>query len=276
MFARMYAWSSRLLAAASQEPAPERSQASGVAGPSVPVYFLPAPRRAPDLSSNEMLLVRQGENGVLAGDLLERAGLGADAGRRALRSLFEKGVLTLSPGRAGDAWKWRALLPRDVQLPGKLPDIVRLPPGDSSARAASAMGRAPPPCLPRVAVPRAPATPPQAPSRNAESAPAAPPPSCESAARRQANPWTVFPSVRTKSIVPGVERPLFQRGQVLSQLAHAGRAGERDVGVRAREAEAGAVAGGRRLPGRHGHEAPFRAASPHRAAVVTNRVPIPR
>jgi hypothetical protein len=171
MLARMHAWARRF-AAVKQQLGPERAPMPAGIDLGAPLYFLPAPRVAPDLSKSEMALVRHGENGASASDLLDRAGLGPLAGRRALASLIEKGVLTLSMGRAGDPWKWRALLPRDVQVPGMLPVIVRVRHADASVPTTPVTEhRAPPPCLARVEVRRATTAAPALPSGRSVSAP---------------------------------------------------------------------------------------------------------
>ncbi len=74
-----------------------------------PLYLLPPPRLV-DLTADEEALLYCSLDGKTVGGLLSSAAVPEDRAARALFSLFEKGVLTLSLGRAGEGWKWRAVL----------------------------------------------------------------------------------------------------------------------------------------------------------------------
>jgi hypothetical protein len=106
-----------------------------------PLYFLPAPRHIQDFTPDEMKLLCGAENGITVEALLSSSAMDEGRAARALFSLFEKSVLTLSMGQASDAWKWRAalrgsVLPCDAQQPPSHPPrapLLRVAPPTSAA-----------------------------------------------------------------------------------------------------------------------------------------------
>lgn len=122
------------------------------------VYLLPAPRRLLHLAPDEVSLLRHVDHAVPLQALLTRAGLPEHRAVRALFALFEKRVLTLALGQAGEAWKWRAVMAESGYAPlplapsspaaaPRLPPIVRTAPAPTPA-APPVLG--PPPRLSRT------------------------------------------------------------------------------------------------------------------------------
>ena len=147
-----------------------------------PVYLLPAPRRLIDLAPDEVELLRHADHAIPMQTLLTRAGLPGDREVRALFALFEKQVLTLALGQAGEAWKWRAVMAESGYAPlplapsspaaaPRLPPILRMAP--APAPAAPPL-RGPPPRLSRSAATPGPIPTPMPISR-ARATPAPPP-----------------------------------------------------------------------------------------------------
>jgi hypothetical protein len=132
------AWFRRLLAAdrilaAAVVPVPAQLDHEA------PVYLLPAPRRLVELAADEVALLRHADHGLSIQALIRRAGLPEPRAVRALFGLFERRVLTLALGQAGEAWRWRAVLAESGYAPlppaastpsaaPRLPPIVRVAP----------------------------------------------------------------------------------------------------------------------------------------------------
>ena len=102
-------WFARLLAT--------RSRVAPVPHPAPPeldhaasLYLRPPPRHLLDLTPDEVELLRRADHGTTVGLLLSASGLPEPRAVRALFGLFEKQILTLAMGQAGEAWRWRALL----------------------------------------------------------------------------------------------------------------------------------------------------------------------
>lgn len=73
-----------------------------------PLYLLPAPREVVDLAPDERALLARATNGMTVRALLASAALTEERVVKAVFALFDKDVLTLSAGQAGEVWKWRA------------------------------------------------------------------------------------------------------------------------------------------------------------------------
>ncbi|HET9598792.1 MAG TPA: PilZ domain-containing protein [Anaeromyxobacteraceae bacterium] len=127
-----------------------------------PLYLLPAPRRFVELAPDEVALLRHADHGLPVQALLRRSGLPEPRATRALFGLFERRVVTLALGQAGEAWRWRAVLaesgypapplatPLATPVPSaapRLPPIVRVAPAPAPA-APPVLG--PPPRLERT------------------------------------------------------------------------------------------------------------------------------
>lgn len=118
---------------------PEAVQAPEQLGPEIRLFFLPISRTPVSLSIGERELLQHMENGVSVRQLLTSACAVEALGTRTVLSLIEKNVLTTFLGRAGEPWRWRALLreldeaalpaakPGGPNAAGSLPEIVRTP-----------------------------------------------------------------------------------------------------------------------------------------------------
>ncbi len=102
------------------------------------LYLQTAPRHALVLCPEERALLQAAEHGTPVRELLSRAALPEKVAHRALFALFEKKVLTLALGEAGEPWRWRAMFPAADSSP--LPSIVRAPRAEAPVTA-PVMGR---------------------------------------------------------------------------------------------------------------------------------------
>ena len=121
-----------------------------------PVY-LAQPRRARmAFTPDEATLVANTRQGMPIEELLGRSRFDSERGARALFTLLERGVLTLSMGEAGEAWRWKAVLdPSAAATPRPVAPLSTY--GRGARQRARAWELTTPPVLARVA-PR-PATP---------------------------------------------------------------------------------------------------------------------